>query len=529
MLIGIVIALWLPVGFNVGFWRDGWTFFDKINTARLLGAVPPAPASRPSLNVGWFIAYALDSNSFTGVNLLFISLLVGRGLLCAGILNKLTRQPLLAFGFGVLALLVPADTAYFYLGAMTLNLAMLCWLAATYCILTFYETPRLTLALMVALLLLIGTAAYEIVFLFIPIGLLALWAMRRRLNRQFFTAAVVYIIVPAVMAVRYAVLWFSHVEGVNYQAGLLDQSLTLGDMLGSLGRIYVRHLAGGWLDGGETTYLIPAVVVGLVAAVVCWWLTREVEAGGGNKVGNGNVFTVTTPGELMIAGLLMIGLGVALYLPTSERDVTMRTYYFSSVGAALTLAAGGWWIAQRLHRRVIYATLIGGLALLGSWALLNQHADIRDASAAEQRILKQIIGLVPHPESNVALILLDSSAGQDLHRTYGSSLFLRSALLLIYDTNRLAAGLCFTDAEPGTDDSCLFGTENLETWLGNVGNVTVPYDRLILLRYDGETVSLVGSESDLPVAFQQPVPYDPTALIIDGAPPPRAAGMLADG
>ena len=55
------------------------------------------------------------------------------------------------------------------------------------------------------------------------------------------------------------------------------------------------------------------------------------------------------------------------------------------------------------------------------------------------------------------------------------------------------------------------------------------YDRLILLRYDGQGMRLVDGDELATLADGTHADYDPMALITGNTPPRRAATMLPDG
>lgn len=519
VLIAVVLILWLPFGFNVGFQLDGWVFYDKLNAARLMGAVPPAPLSRPALNLAWMAAYAIDPNSYTGANVMMIALIIGKGLLCAAILHNLTKKHALALGFGALAVLLPADTGIFYLGALGLHLNLFSWLLASLCILIFYETLRLPVAILVILSLLIGTLGYEIVFMLIPVGLLALLAKARRVDRRFLVAAGLYLIVPLITGARYAMLWLSRSEGMGYQNSLIDRTVTAGDMLGSLVGIYGRHFVGGWFGEGNAAYLPYAIAAGVIVGLAGWWMLRR----GGQKFTASSTMNIQ-PGGLIVGGLLTIALGVALYLPTTERDNTIRTYYYSSIGAALALSVAGWEIARRMQRGTIFAVFIGVLAGMGCWRLLEDHAAYRDMAVTQQRILRQMVEQMGQVETPVSALVIDTTEEKTLDSLFHGSLYLRAAVSLIYDTVQIGLGICDDEDMGGSGFvRCEFGEAFAAQYRGDEPYVQSTYDRLIVLRYDGNDVELVTSLAEW---VDTPVPYAPTNLISAGE-PARAGTMLA--
>ncbi|MDZ4770835.1 MAG: hypothetical protein SGJ24_17045 [Chloroflexota bacterium] len=510
----IAVALWLPFGFNIGFWMDGWTFFHNIDASHFYETTFTAPVSRPALNLVWQLAYSLDSESYLGVNLLLLALMIGKGWLTAAILHTLTRSRALACAVGALVLVLPADSATFYLGALTLHSALFCWLAATYCLLRYYETRRLVWAPLIVLTLLVGTSSYEIVFVFTAVGLLALLARARKLDRRFWICAWVYLMVPIVMGVRYLLLLLNQSDGVRYQTGLLDPNVTIGAMLSSLVRVYERHFWSGWIGAGTPSYAVYAIVIGAAVAGVCWWLARRE-----SRAAAPPPTWRPSTGALIAVGVLTIALGVALYLPTRDRDSTLRTYYFSAIGAAVVIGTAAYGVTRPSRgggRAAAFAGIVGAIALVGGVRMLEQHAVFVERTAAQQRVLRQFIQAAPAIDQP-AVVLIDDSTGT-LNDIFSATFILRGAVAILYEAQELVPVLC-------DQANCQFEADAVRALFRGELQAISRYERVVMLRYAEAGFTLVESLDGYTDQAARSA-YAPRALIDFGAAPPRRAATM---
>jgi hypothetical protein len=176
-------------------------------------------------------------------------------------------------------------------------------------------------------------------------------------------------------------------------------------------------------------------------------------------------------------------LGVALYLPTALRDETIRTFYFSSIGAGLVLAVVLWWIARR---PLIFALLVGLFAALGTQQLLDQHARFGDESKRQQAAYRELARTLPDPVSNSGIVVVDETPGQDFIRLIHNPFYLEYTLPTFYGDYSLEAEVCLPEDFGVTDTArCHFSDEGLTVPSLRTRTFTRPYDQLIFLRYDG--------------------------------------------
>jgi hypothetical protein len=253
---------------------------------------------------------------------------------------------------------------------------------------------------------------------------------------------------------------------LRYQAGLTQVDRSLDVMLESLLRIYARHFLDGWriptLD-----YLPLAAVAGIGVFVMALRpAQRQVSLG------------------WAAAGVAIIGLGVALYLPTSLREETVRTYYYSGIGMAMLIAA----LVTQFRAGGLSALMVALLVTVGGLGLLHQHRVTVDLSERQQELLIGLTDTLPRLQSGTTVVVIDRD---DLTSVLGGSLYLEYILPVIYNNYTLYGALCLPE-QPGEAERalCRFDGERF-TMSGTRANVNTPYRDLVVVEYTGERYRVV--------------------------------------
>ncbi len=507
----LVAILWLPFGLNVGFTGDDWILFQQVDEG---DAMSHTSATRLFTPVPFILAYNLNPGHFSAINLFLALLLVAKGYLCYAILRRLHAATPLAFAAAVLSILMPADTGIFYLGAMTIQFALVCYLLALYLLLVAWERGWMLALLGMGFVQLGCVGIYESVYPLIVFTPLVLLLVRRGTRRRLIRYALLWYAVPFLYALWYAFIVLSFPRALQYQGSLIE-SPTIAAIITSLFNIYGRHFVGGWLDSAGVSpaeHLLLGALAGVIAFAVCVALLRRARLDSEPRL------TL----KLAVGGLAVIGLGVALYLPTSLRNETLRTFYFSSVGAAVALAAVLWWGARR---PLIFAALVGVFAGVGMLRLLDQHRSYYDESERQQAALTELARALPSPEPGSGIVVVDETPDGALANLIHGPHYLEYMLPTLYDDCSLEAELCLP-GEFGSDEAarCRFNDTGLviESW--RTFQFDQPYDQLIFVRYDG-SCSVI---DDLAPYVGRSIPaYQPEARYQPGGiPPARIADLF---
>ena len=508
VLVILVAMLWLPFGLKVGFVGDGWILFHQVDAGNPMSATT---ATRLFTPVPYMIAYSLTPGQFTGVNLLLALLMAAKGGLLIAILRRLGAPSPLAFGAAALAILLPADSGVFYLGAVTIEFVLVGFLLAVYLLLVYWQQRSLVALVAMSLVHILTVGIYEGIYPLIAVTPLLLLIHERRISRRWLRVALFWYLVPAINAVWYLFVVTNFPRAFQYQ-GSIAQHPTLALIGESLLKIYKRHFFDGWVEHlasiAPRDWLLGGLA-GLLVLSVGWWLGRNAPV---NR---------RLTWRLALAGLVIMLLGVALYLPTAARDQTVRTYYFSSVGAAITLAALGW----STGRRLIFAALMGVLALVGMAQLLNQHQRYFDQSEQEQAMLTAFARAVPQIAPGTGIVIIDASPEADYTRITGGALYTEYTLPTLYDDYSLGATLCGPEeVGTGADKHCRLTDEGMTIPSVRSFWFTRTYDQLIFVRYDGQFQVI----DDLTPYTGKPIPaYQPQKRYqANGLPPPRITTLF---
>jgi hypothetical protein len=498
----LACLLWLPFRFNVGFSGDEWYFYLHSSYTPIWGQ-----PSRPLIALPNYIGYVLSPGYFTGFNVMLMLATFLRGGLSFAILRRLGVSRALAFATGAIAILFPADNGIYYMGALAVYYSSTFYLLAFYLLISYWQRPYFPKVLVIWLLQLLCLGMYEASYPLILLSPLVLFALGARFNREFWKSAILWYLIPALNVLRYPLLLQLKPEAFTYQSSLITQPAGTGDMVTALLNIYERHFVGGWFPGTfpvHSEWLPFAILAGLVTFGVCVWLSKHDDPGAAT-------FHTNRTFILILAGLAIIGLAIAVYLPTSARQDHIRTYYVSAIGAALVIAA----LLKLLVRRpLLYAVLIGVLATLGCQRLLEQGSAYDEASEIQQSLVLQTIELVPDPKPYSAMVILDETPNQ-LWETYFHLYWsLQNPFLIAYHDPTLMMVSCPVFATGEVKVLCEFDADRLNVYPGGNPDWSRRYDELVFLRYtnDGELLLV----NELP---EHPA-YDPFKVFDPDATPP---------
>jgi hypothetical protein len=461
-LFALALILWLPFGFDGGATGDAWIYFMQLQSGAIFSYANPL---RLFIPLPWLIGYTLTPGTFVGVNVVTLLLLFGKSALLYALLRRLTAHPPLAFAAAALYLLLPADTGIFYLGALAIHCAVFCLLLAVYLLLVYWKSRRLIAWIVIWVAQLFAVGTYELVYPPILLTPALLLLQNRRLSRRWWITSAVWYVVPGLYALWYAAIALTYPRAAAYQAGLSQGEFSLGAVLTSLFAIYRRHFIDGWIEAGAFWWIaLAAGVIAFTAVMLITPPARKVDLR-----------------AVIAGGLALILIGVAIYLPTSVRDETTRTYYVSGIGAGIAAAGLLWWIGGR--RRWWFAALIGLLALIGTSRLLDQHQTYVEQSIQQQRAAAAIAAALPPFQPNMGIAVIDATSDLRLEAVI-NPMSLDFMLFPYHHDLSIRAILC-ASALIGTDAGCRFEDGQLTAPSFRTGTISIPAEALIVLRYDG--------------------------------------------
>lgn len=451
LLIALALLLWLPFGFASGVTGDAWTYFMQTDQGNIFAHASPL---RLFIPVPWLAAHLLSPGTFHGINLVTLLLMVGKSWLLFLILRRLTAHERFAFASAILYLVLPVDTGIFYLGALAVHFTVFCSLLALYYLLEYWRRRFWLLLPVMFFAQLFAVGVYEPAYFFMAAApaLLLLW--EKRVTRRLIRVTLVWYLVPALHALWYGYIVLNYPGALRYQADVAQVDRSVGVMLTSVFNIYRRHFFDGW-QVGSFDYLPLALIAGALVIAAFWWARP-----GGDKLSL----------RWALVGLLVIALGVLLYLPTSLRDVTLRTYFFSGIGAAVVIAA---LLAQARWSVPLGVAL---LTVIGGASLLDQHRLYVDESEGQQAILTEIADALPGLTPGTDVVFYDRTG--ELAAKIGA-LYMEYMIPALYGDYSLTGTLCLPE-EVGETARCRFD-ENGFSAVGTRLRVNAPYSDLVLV------------------------------------------------
>lgn len=518
-LLFLVALLWVPFGLNVGFVSDEWHFFGEVEQ----GGYIPVPL-RPFVSVIWRVGNLFSPDSFAGFNFVLALLLWAKAILVLAILKRLSVPLWIAFSTAALTIALPADTGIFWLGAISLHLVLVFLLTAGWALMRYWTHRRLTSMLIMLLTLSLAAGIYEVTFIFSAVAPILLIILNRGLSWRFVRVAVLWYAVPLAFGLRYLYILFTQPSSAAYQTGLLELSSPVSEIVYSAGIALRRHFLDGWLV--TDSELVPGfVALGLLAAIVVFLVFQQLMKGldSAQTSASDRAYSLG-----LITGLMILALGLLPYLATSLRTETVRTYYYSSIGAALAITAAlGWTFVTRLRRPVLYASAVALLVGLGMTSLVHQHARWAGYSNAQQRMSAALVQALGKPMPGTTIVMLDESPQRTVQGVFAASWYLTNILNILYRDYSLRAVFCNADAqEPWGSmvEACSFDREALTFTLRGAPMHMAGYDSVVLVRYLADDHYVI--EPDLARLRVLTDAYDPYHLIDPSAPPPERLRTL---
>ncbi len=500
----LVVASWIPFGFEVGPTLDEWRALAEIAQGHpLVPTRHPAHLMRPLVFLPNVLAYHLSPESFVGLNAVMAGSMFLKGLLLFVLLRQLLpqRPPGLALLAGALFTLYPAYGSAFWGTAMAGHFGQAFFLLALTSFLAWRASGAAALLVVTGVALTVTCGLSENVYPFALMAPALFLRDARESIRRFLRDTLLWLIVPVLFILNYVRV--AAAGPSSYQRSLLATP-SLAQALSSIGGAYAFTLEGAWtarvpLDRGVLS-LGLSVALAAAAGVVAWFLW------------SGKAPAASPPGllsarGLTIAGLAVVAAGYLPYLFTVLRDEPTRTMLYCSLGGALLWAAAVDGLAARLGGgRWLFAGLSGVLVGVALAKGLAQHRHYRDWARTQQNLLRPVARALEHSaRSDVAVLVEGVPAG-----VFAEGV-LRSALTYLLPVRPGAAIVCDFGCAHETTAMVVAGTEGIPA----ERPIAVPYEQLLLFRSDGRGGLQLASR--LPRAWHLPeeveARYRPQALL----------------
>lgn len=513
----MVILLWLPFGFHqmIGLQAEWGVIAEHLRG----NGYTPRP-TRPIYYLPFVLAHQLTPDSFVGYNVVMLLLFVGKAVAAYDILRLLLPDIRFAALFGaILFILYPADFNLFTFRAISSQVTIFTALVAIALLLRAWQGgqrlwwlwPLIWLAQSISMGL--KELMYPITF---AAPLLLVW-MEKRLSQRVLRFAALWSIVPVLYVVNMVVVLLQgRGEYVNrvIEQGMGASEQTLPRMLNSVRQMYEYHITG-WFRAFQQldspllwVALVAGVLVGMVSAWHLWRTSTKPRAG-------------RWYAGMLIAGLVIMFLGFAAFLPTRVRGDTWRTYYVTPAGATLIVIVALFALTRlRSAGKVLAAILIGVLVTLMTGHALAQQRYLVHSSATVQRALAAVAEQAPSFDEGTVIVLVDPTGIYENSWTLGGRGTWQTSLYYLYD-GPLSTAYCRRAHE-----DCTFTSGGIGYRRGT-NEAILPYDAVLIFEAlpDGQVI-LRRSTADMDYLPEGVIDYRPEALIDPSADPPRRAYTL---
>jgi hypothetical protein len=547
----LVLLLWLPFGLKTTGLVEEIGLTEPLDLGQQLFFLTPnsplaSSRTRPLQMFFFAASYALDHNSFAYYNVFMMLFMFGKMVVVYWLLLEfLPHRNLLAFMTAILFAIYPSDTGLFAFRTIHIHSATLAYLFAVYLLVLFWKrhNPISKLALIgAALLLIVSLWQYQIALpaaLVTPLILLYFG----RPNKRFWLGLGVWY--GAMLAVLFYGIWVTSQSNVQtYEASILQPG---GLTIDALKSMFQALLAGyqrqftAWSRAvsrlNDLPLYWPYLLAGLVVTLGTgrWLLSWQKKQDGAQPAPVSHIRYLI----LFIAGVLLFGIGMAIYLPVpTHRFQEFRIYLVGILGSALVLMLILYFISQfgKRYRNslfLILGVLFVCLALLNAF---QQHQYYVNFSLQQQNVLQQTVNQAPQVAPNTAFVLIDNGdlLGSEYVLFYGA--YWEAMLRYLYNTQEIRGYYC--PSKPLTVlgiVNCQFDTggltisNSLSTNMLEVksdAKVTVSNDRMLIFVTSADgTLKLLTTEeakAEFPING-----YNPQANIISDTLPIRATTLFS--
>ena len=515
LLIGL---LYLPFGFDtIAQWEEWFNrgFYEGAHRQRLYTELN----QRFSFLWPNAMGFLLDSESFSGHNMLYALFLWGKLAIFYGIMRCFGVRQLFAYLITMLFAVYPVDSNLMSLRSIALQFSVLNLLAAIYLVLHYMKKPTHMRLAGVLLALAISVGAYEAQYALILVFPLLWWRRIRAPGWREVNMTVMWYLAPA-LKLTYLVLLVLTGRGFyrsNYvYAGTevrFDNLITT--TIDNLLAVYRRTFVVGWgealADLGRNSWLLLTLLMVALSGAVAWYMWKGEQS---QSYANERKMLLG-----FLAGTLLIvpATGVLIWFSYYSQDL-WRLYLYVPGPAAIALFCLIALIASRIPSERFRDPAIIILCLLfivpAVSRLILQHEHFVVSANNKRRILQQIVQIAPEVESKTRVLVLSDMPAEirlSKHIEEMKSNMIGTAMYVIHGGGVSDLGSMCLSAE-----DCY----PISNWADHLS------DTLVFLLHDDLSLELVREPKTIFSEFRG-LTYDVTRLYNPDAPlPQRAYTML---
>lgn len=423
----LVLALWLPFGFNLIGLIEEWGILKHFSDRGLFFITDTSTpiaihALRPLTVFPQAVAYFLDANSFNYWHVLLILTLVIKGMAASTLFWQATGSLRWSIVMGLMVLVYPADTMQLSFRALHINWALSLSLLASTLLVAAYQTSKhlcsYVLGFLAGVCLLAALCMYEATLPLTILPFLILYAKHGfhaslKQCREHKSLILIWLLAIGTYLV-YVVVVSRTID--SYQQSLIGHQNPLKTFLIYFPNLFnpgmLRSLIGGWFDAIRMVskelsvigYLYVASAISVIGIIAMYLLKRN----------NAVLIEQDEPHSknwlirLATVALLTTLLGYFPFVFSPPHIyISQRTYLFATPGAAM------FWVAllmglaqwQKTTARLVAFLLIA----IGLGAQLFQFHHYVQLAETQRLLLRNIVSNFDNTSKDKTLIIRDES------------------------------------------------------------------------------------------------------------------------
>ena len=459
----LILCYWAPFSWNslphLDLWDIGFYQFKFFHLSDLFKVIYTFFQGRPYVYAIYHFGPLISSDSFIGYNIVLATMLFLKSLFTFAFAKRILKENIqIAFLAGALSPIWPGESRIFELDYSAYHFGSLLILIAIYLLICYWQKPKLYLFIIAIYSLLWSLAIYEHAILIALIAPLIIIILEKKISKRVIVVTVIWWIPPFLKLISTVIEMLFNNTQRSYELGMLDLSSPISTLFNTIkfcyesnftswiGRIFdlinIYHrfkseillysLIGGFLIGG------------FLLLIFTFQMDRDSQI-----IASSFVSSMKKYGFLLLFCLSSIYVTYFLFAATTKRFLTTRTFIYSSVWAAISVAIFVLILSQlpksQFWKQIIIifaAILISSSAIF--CALLNR-ASINDYEINFMGDGLPIIRKIPTIKQNTVVIIIDNTPKKSGFKRRQSNRLVSRIVSYVYNDYNIRAFICRQD------------------------------------------------------------------------------------
>lgn len=494
----LISFYWLPHGLNIPPTYEEWLALFSAKFHGLRAALSVYGDSRPLLSIPYVIGYYISPGSFFGINLVQLVSIALSAFLLYLVVERISKDRLLAFFAALLYVVYPADVGRYTLRVLPLHFSVLFTLLSAYFAVLAAESKF----------------KYINVFCFVVFQIFALSIYDSQVLLMAFFSAVIFwygksvgvnsrwialawLVVPVLQFFRLVFLSF---WGVGYQSGILEKKdsywsfSSVVELVGAIFRACRRLFLKGWLEFSDvwwsrldvSRFLLVVVIFVFCISVAILFFFKSSKT---EKSHRSKYIRIS-----LIAFFLALG-SYSVFAFSVWKDSSWRVFLFASIGASVSFVAIVRWAAfESRFSEYIFSGVCSVLVVVGYLSTSAQHDQYARGGFAQQQLV-QDFSRVLNKDRFERFVLVSSHNG-GVFEAFSGCTWVSECLSVAAnyqdDSGKKKDFYACALAGNGAREVCKFGKDGLEVmmlspWPGATKpSVFLPYSGTEIISFDGK-------------------------------------------